>query len=653
LALPSFEQVGTTLKNHINQRFKNQVKKKIASTIANHFAGLWWVYAIIVGIALLFYLLAAAISTSASVSAGAMITEKFLPPQMYVADLEKVITSPFGERTHPVTGEEGSFHTGIDMGLPSGTPVSSSTDGVVKKVSYPKPTDPESSKNAGIYVEIESSVSDMPGTTRYLHLENALVTTGQTVKKGQIIGLSGNTGRSTGPHLHYELQQQDLQPTDPIPYIMMMSKLVDVASEEAFKNVNQIEWSDVSGFDFRSNQMLYISNVYLETKAPKFSEQGIIYTRDMNTGGIVGSGGGVGGGGNVGPPIIVPTTFGNLTHPFFLKWAPYAMAEERRSGVKASVTLAQAALESNYGVSPICNNVFGIKANSSWYGPSCSSSTSEQDAGGSHQIVASFRSYSSFAESFADHSNFLLDNPRYDVGLSKKNPFEFANELQRATYATDWQYANKLKNLMFNQNLISLDRDRGIDPSTGETWKDVPWVSSTPPPSGGSTDPGSSPPTPTPGVVNDTESITVFFGIEQLYGTYAREVHRSTTTTTKPSGKKSASTTSSNTSTTGKSGSANNNYVTNPPSGRGGTDSGTITESTETVSYTNLTDSYTGKPIINLVNYNSVLNYYQGRETQAPSIYIKDIPNAIAVTLESNGKDDLRVSQVEYIKGQY
>ncbi|OME74700.1 hypothetical protein BSK65_03250 [Paenibacillus odorifer] len=80
--------------------------------------------------------------------------------------------------------------------------------------------------------------------------------------------------------------------------------------------------------------------------------------------------------------------------------------------------------------------------------------------------TSKFRSYSSVAGSFADHSDFLLKNSRYRFALSKENPYEFANELQRAGYATDSQYANKLKSIIRKQNLASLDMNQGIDPAT-------------------------------------------------------------------------------------------------------------------------------------------------------------------------------------------
>ena len=96
-------------------------------------------------------------------------------------------------RKHPVTGRI-SPHNGTDWATPTGTPIVSTGDGVVimtRKHPY-----------AGNYVVIEHGSRYK---TRYLHLSKILVRKGQKVSRGQRIGLSGATGRVTGPHIHYEL----------------------------------------------------------------------------------------------------------------------------------------------------------------------------------------------------------------------------------------------------------------------------------------------------------------------------------------------------------------------------------------------------------------------------------------------------------------
>ncbi|MDO4698926.1 MAG: murein DD-endopeptidase MepM [Pasteurellaceae bacterium] len=104
------------------------------------------------------------------------------------------ISSPFNpRRLHPVTRRVAP-HRGVDFAVKSGTPVIAPADGVVEHVAY-------QANGAGRYIKIRHG---RQYTTVYMHLSRALVKPGQTVKKGERIALSGNTGRSTGPHLHYE-----------------------------------------------------------------------------------------------------------------------------------------------------------------------------------------------------------------------------------------------------------------------------------------------------------------------------------------------------------------------------------------------------------------------------------------------------------------
>ena len=105
------------------------------------------------------------------------------------------ITSQFNpHRRHPVTGKVRP-HNGTDFGVPVGTPVYAPADGVVERCTY--------QSAAGYYIVIKHQGAY---STVYMHLSKILVKPGQTVKANQRIALSGNTGRSTGPHLHYELR---------------------------------------------------------------------------------------------------------------------------------------------------------------------------------------------------------------------------------------------------------------------------------------------------------------------------------------------------------------------------------------------------------------------------------------------------------------
>ncbi len=104
------------------------------------------------------------------------------------------ISSPFNlARLHPIT-KRIAPHKGVDFGMPVGTPVYATGDGIVTRV--------KNHRYAGKYIEIKHEGRYM---TRYMHLSRITVKRGQKIKRGERIALSGNTGRSTGPHLHYEI----------------------------------------------------------------------------------------------------------------------------------------------------------------------------------------------------------------------------------------------------------------------------------------------------------------------------------------------------------------------------------------------------------------------------------------------------------------
>jgi murein DD-endopeptidase MepM/ murein hydrolase activator NlpD len=117
------------------------------------------------------------------------------------------ISSDFGYRVSPFTNEK-EFHRGIDICNKKGAPILSPADGVVSSVE----TDPGYGKNI--------TISHGYGlVTKYAHLDKADVKKGQTVKRGQEIAEVGNTGRTTGPHLHYEVHLNGV-PVNPLRYIL-------------------------------------------------------------------------------------------------------------------------------------------------------------------------------------------------------------------------------------------------------------------------------------------------------------------------------------------------------------------------------------------------------------------------------------------------
>jgi len=132
-----------------------------------------------------------------------------------------------------------------------------------------------------------------------------------------------------------------------------------------------------------------------------------------------------------------------------------AQAASNASGVPAPLILAQAALESGWGKREIraddgtqSFNLFGIKADRSWQGPVVETTTTEYVDGEPQRIRAKFRAYASYDEAFTDYARFMTRNPRYANVLATDNPTEAAHGLQRAGYATDPQYGQKLVRIM-------------------------------------------------------------------------------------------------------------------------------------------------------------------------------------------------------------
>ena len=104
------------------------------------------------------------------------------------------LSSSYGMRTHPVLGGRRA-HKGIDLAAPTGTPILATADGVVEMADW--------FGGYGLYVQLGHG-GDLE--TRYGHMSRIAVASGQTVRKGDVIGYVGSTGRSTGPHLHYEVR---------------------------------------------------------------------------------------------------------------------------------------------------------------------------------------------------------------------------------------------------------------------------------------------------------------------------------------------------------------------------------------------------------------------------------------------------------------
>ncbi|MCR5093761.1 MAG: M23 family metallopeptidase [Lachnospiraceae bacterium] len=116
------------------------------------------------------------------------------------------LSSPFGKRSRPTKGAS-TYHKGIDWATPVGTAVVASSSGVVTRAGW------GSGYGNVVYIEHPNGM-----VTRYGHLSRILVKTGQSVQQGQKIALSGNTGVSTGPHIHFEILVNGVQ-VNPMKYL--------------------------------------------------------------------------------------------------------------------------------------------------------------------------------------------------------------------------------------------------------------------------------------------------------------------------------------------------------------------------------------------------------------------------------------------------
>lgn len=125
-------------------------------------------------------------SGSGGSSAGSSSGKKWNRPVNY-----SYVSSPFGYRWHPVTGKW-TMHRGVDMPMPTGSPIYASRSGYVTIATY------HSTSGNYVMIDHEDGYKSV-----YMHMTHDVVSVGEYVKAGQVIGYVGSTGRSTGPHLHF------------------------------------------------------------------------------------------------------------------------------------------------------------------------------------------------------------------------------------------------------------------------------------------------------------------------------------------------------------------------------------------------------------------------------------------------------------------
>ena len=161
------------------------------------------------------------------------------------------------------------------------------------------------------------------------------------------------------------------------------------------------------------------------------------------------------------PPITddakasTPASSSGASSDFLSRMKAHALQAANATGIPAQFLLGQAALESGWGKREIraadgspSYNVFGIKAGANWKGATVDVTTTEYTAGVPRKSVQKFRAYASYAEAFQNYASLMQGNPRYAAVLKQSDGAGFAQGLQRAGYATDPRYAEKLTQVL-------------------------------------------------------------------------------------------------------------------------------------------------------------------------------------------------------------
>lgn len=144
---------------------------------------------------------------------------------------------------------------------------------------------------------------------------------------------------------------------------------------------------------------------------------------------------------------------------FVSKMIPSVLKAYADTGVKPSVSLAQAGIESGWGTSGLAkggNNLYGMKAGSKWKGNIYSASTKEYGSGGSYTIKSGFRAYGSWDQSVQDYVKTMTGG-RYDKALKANNYYDAVVAIKNAGYASDPNYVKHITGTITKYNLQALD----------------------------------------------------------------------------------------------------------------------------------------------------------------------------------------------------
>ncbi len=145
--------------------------------------------------------------------------QKNVVPSMWPVNGQ--IVSRFGDRSDPLSGE-GGFHAGVDLTASMGTPVYAAADGIVNAAQW------ANRYGRAILIDHGHGMS-----TLYAHLSNFEIIPGEEVRRGQLIGHSGASGRVSGPHLHFEVRQGG-SPVNPAQYLSRSTVLTQVRPDLPF-----------------------------------------------------------------------------------------------------------------------------------------------------------------------------------------------------------------------------------------------------------------------------------------------------------------------------------------------------------------------------------------------------------------------------------
>ena len=287
------------------------------------------------------------------------------------------ISSHFGKRKDPITGEV-RLHNGLDLHAYF-EEVYSMFDGKVEKVGK--------DSRSGLYIILRHGEY----TVSYCHLSRVTVCNGDELIAGDPVGFSGNTGRSTGPHLHITCKYKG-NVTDPYTLIVYIKDVREKSVKALCGN---------------------------KTAGKRVSDA--------------------------------------VQKEFFLKYANAAMEHQQLYGIPASVTLAQMAYESFYGLSSLAssgNNYFGIKCSREWLAAGKPYSLHNDD-----KPNEKFCNYSSVEESIEHHSRLLMGDRykrchRYD----STDYHNWLLSIKACGYATAPDYVKKLEGIIKHHKLYLFDK---------------------------------------------------------------------------------------------------------------------------------------------------------------------------------------------------